>query len=154
MIRLNRRGIRTTVRPSGHNIKNSFKEIESGGSIPSNVIDELDFTPDDLLKFGNNAANDNYTIRCKEAGLPVHPARFPAALPGFFVQLLTDEDDIVVDPFCGSNTTGAVAEKLRRRWLAVDNCESYLDASKFRFDAVRAKQAVATASRKKRSPRA
>jgi site-specific DNA-methyltransferase (cytosine-N4-specific) len=38
------------------------------------------------------------------------------------------------DPFAGSNTTGAVSEKLGRRWLASENVEEYLEASKFRFE--------------------
>jgi DNA modification methylase len=46
--------------------------------------------------------------------------RFPAALPKFFLKLLTDEGDLVLDPFAGSNTTGAVAEALHRRWIAVE----------------------------------
>ena len=88
----------------------------------------------DLLRFGNNAANDQYTDRCKAAGIKIHPAwRFPAALPEFFIKLLTEQGDIVLDPFAGSNTTGAVAEKLQRRWLAVENVEDYLRASQFRF---------------------
>jgi site-specific DNA-methyltransferase (cytosine-N4-specific) len=131
MERLNRRGVRRTTRPSGHNIKPSFSKLEAGGSIPSNVVEEE--LPTDLLKFGNNAANDLYTERCKEAGVPIHPARFPAALPDFFVRLLTVEGDIVLDPFAGSNTTGAVAEKLNRRWIAVEKVEAYLRTSKFRF---------------------
>lgn len=134
MIRLNRRGVRATVRPSGHNITSSFNKVEAGGSIPGNVFE--DEAPSDLLKFGNNAANDQYTARCKEAGLKVHPARFPAAMPEFFVKLLTDEGDLVVDPFGGSNTTGMVAEGLARRWIAVEEVEEYLEASKFRFDQV------------------
>ena len=131
MERLNKRGLRRTVRPSGHNIKPSFSKVEAGGSIPSNVVEEE--LPIDLLRFGNNAANDVYTERCKKAGVKVHPARFPAALPEFFIKLLTDEGDVVLDPFAGSNTTGAVAEKLQRRWIAVENVEVYLEASKFRF---------------------
>ena len=131
MLRLNGRGLRKTLRPSGHNIKASFANVESGGSIPPNVIEDL---PTDLLRFGNNAANDIYTLRCKELGVIVHPARFPAALPDFFVKLLTDIDDLVLDPFAGSNTTGSVAEKLQRRWIAVDNVRDYLEGSKFRFE--------------------
>src|SRR5574341_562050 len=78
MIRLNKRGVRATVRPSGHNIKTSFDKVAAGGAIPSNVIEgEI---PIDLLRFGNNSANDTYTRGCKEAGLKIHPARFPAAL--------------------------------------------------------------------------
>jgi DNA modification methylase len=49
------------------------------------------------------------------------------------VKLLTNEGDVVLDPFAGSNTTGAIAEQLQRRWLAVDLVEEYLLASRFRF---------------------
>ena len=62
-----------------------------------------------------------------------HPARFPSALPEFFLKLVTEEGDLVLDPFAGSNTTGAVAESLHLRWIAVDNVLDYLEASKFRF---------------------
>lgn len=132
MIRLNQKGIRKTRRPAGHAINEGFAETSAGGSIPPNVLDES--TPTDLLKFGNNAANDPYTIRCKKAGVKIHPARFPAVLPEFFIKMLTHYDDVVLDPFAGSNTTGMVAEKLERRWLASELDASYLDASKFRFD--------------------
>ena len=87
-----------------------------------------------MLRFGNNSATDIYTKRCKEAGVKIHPARFPAALPEFFIKLTTGEGDVVLDPFAGSNTAGAVAEKLNRRWLAVDSIEEYLAGSKFRFE--------------------
>ena len=132
MQRLNQKGLNATRRPSGHNINSSFSEVQAGGSIPPNVIEEEIAT--DMLKFGNNAANDMYTVRCKEAGIKLHPARFPAALPEFFVKLLTEEGDIVADPFAGSNTTGAVAEKLQRRWISIEKVEGYLEASKFRFE--------------------
>jgi DNA modification methylase len=131
MLRLNQRGVRPTIRPSGHNIKSSFDKIEAGGAIPANVFEDA---PYDFLKFGNNSANDVYTMKCKEAGIKIHPARFPGALPDFFVRFLTEEGDIVMDPFAGSNTTGAVAESLNRRWLATETVEDYLAASKFRFE--------------------
>ncbi len=137
MERLVRRGVRATVRPSGHAIKASFSNGDAGGAIPSNVVEEAILgdgaAPTDLLKFGNNAANDQYTIRCKAAGVRIHPARFPAALPEFFLKLLTDPGDLVIDPFAGSNTTGAVAESLERRWIAIDQIEEYLKASTYRF---------------------
>jgi len=135
MIRLNQRGVRPTTRPSGYNIKSTFDTVEAGGSIPPNVVEIDEEAPPDMLKFGNNASNDTYTKLCKEQGLKIHPARFPAALPLFFIKMLTDEDDIVLDPFAGSNTTGAVAESLQRRWLAVESVESYLKGSRFRFTA-------------------
>ncbi|MBI2350164.1 MAG: site-specific DNA-methyltransferase, partial [Deltaproteobacteria bacterium] len=80
-----------------------------------------------------NSSNDTYTKLCKEAGIKMHPARFPPALPSFFIRMLTQTGDVVLDPFAGSNTTGAVAESLQRRWLAIEPVESYLKGSKFRF---------------------
>ena len=131
MLRLAKKGVKTTVRPSGHNITASFDKIEAGGSIPSNVLE--DQLANEMLIAGNNSANDSYTKRCKESGIKIHPARFPVALPEFFIKLLTDEVDLVVDPFAGSNTAGSVAERLGRRWLAMEVSEEYLEASKFRF---------------------
>lgn len=131
MIRLNKKGVKATTRPSGHIIKSSFDKVDTGGSISSNVVDE---TADSFLSFGNNAANDRYTKRCKAAGIRIHPARFPGALPEFFIKLTTDEGDLVVDPFAGSNTTGMVCEYLQRRWIAVEQVKEYLDASRFRFE--------------------
>lgn len=139
--RLNKRGLQETTRPGGYKINESFAKTKAGGAIPANVIEEeipledLDPAayPEAMLKFGNNAANDAYAKGCKAAGIKRHPARFPASLPEFFIKLLTDESDTVLDPFAGSNTTGAVAEKLMRRWIAVDQVESYLEGSKYRF---------------------
>lgn len=140
MLRLNRRGVRPAVRPSGHIIRDSFDKVTAGGAIPPNIVEheqpaELEMrVPEAMLKFGNNAANDEYATRCKELGLKMHPARFPAALPEFFIKLLTDESDTVVDPFAGSNTTGLVAEGLHRRWIAMERIPEYLEASKVRFE--------------------
>lgn len=44
----------------------------------------------------------------------------PEALVERIIRLATDESDIVADLFCGSGTTGAVAERLRRRWVMAD----------------------------------
>lgn len=139
MIRLARRGVRATVRPSGHVIRGSFDKLNPGGAIPGNVVEApqtegVDFpVPDAMLKFGNNAANDEYALRCKELGMKMHPARFPAALPDFFIKLLTEEGDLVVEPFAGSNTTGVVAEGLRRQWISMEQVAEYLEASRVRF---------------------
>ena len=64
-----------------------------------------------------------------------HPARFPPQLPEFFINFLTNEGDLVVDIFWGSNTTGATAERLNRRWMICEQNEDYLKGSRFRFEA-------------------
>jgi site-specific DNA-methyltransferase (cytosine-N4-specific) len=70
---------------------------------------------------------------CAKLKVKVHPARFPSALPEFFIKLLTREGDVVLDPFAGSNTTGRVAEDLERRWIAIDVDRNYVRASAVRF---------------------
>jgi DNA modification methylase len=133
MIRLNRNGVRGTTRPSGHVIRESFDKIAAGGAIPSNVTEAEFDAPESMMKMGNNAANDLYTKRCKEEGIKIHPARFPSLLPKFFIKLLTDPNDLVLDPFAGSLTAGAVSEQLDRRWIAGEAVAEYLKAGTFRF---------------------
>ena len=70
---------------------------------------------------------------CIDNDLPIHPARFPSALPEYFIRMCTDENDLVVDPFGGSCVTGEVAEKLNRRWCCCDTVEDYLKGAIGRF---------------------
>jgi site-specific DNA-methyltransferase (cytosine-N4-specific) len=132
MKRLIRRGVKATTRPSGHAIKDTFA-TDQGGAIPPN-----------LIECGNNESNSTYIRGSKAAGTKIHPARFPAELPRFFIKFLTDPGDLVMDPFAGSNTTGAVAESLRRRWLTCEINEGYAQASKLRFEG--APEAIAEAA--------
>ena len=62
-----------------------------------------------------------------------HPARYPRKLPEFFIKLLTEPGDLVLDIFAGSNTTGDVAEELSRNWIAFELRRDYLVSSTFRF---------------------
>jgi site-specific DNA-methyltransferase (cytosine-N4-specific) len=61
----------------------------------------------------------------------------PEALVEFFVRFLTDEDDLVLDPFAGSGTTGLVAERLRRRWVGIELDPAYAESAVARFNACR-----------------
>jgi len=112
---------RPKKRPSGHDIASAFGKGNSG-AIPSN-----------LLQIPNSESNGQYLNGCAAVGIAGHPARFPAKLPEFFIKLLTDPEDLIVDFFAGSNTTGAVAEREGRRWFAFELDLSYLAASAFRF---------------------
>jgi len=46
---------------------------------------------------------------------------------------LTNPGDLVIDPFAGSNTTGAVAERLGRKWIAIEKSREYATDSELRF---------------------
>lgn len=107
-------------RPSQHYVSNNFRD--NGGALPSH-----------LLSIPNSESNGTYLRACKAAGATGHPARFPEGLPEFFIKLLTDPNDLVVDFFAGSNTSGAVAERLGRRWMTNELDRTYVAASAFRF---------------------
>jgi len=109
------------MRPSGHDIGRAFGK-DNGGAIPSN-----------LLQVPNSESNGQYLAGCKAVGVKAHPARFPARIPEFFVRMLTDPGDMVIDIFAGSNTTGQVAEAEGRTWAAFEESREYVAASVFRF---------------------
>jgi site-specific DNA-methyltransferase (cytosine-N4-specific) len=130
MKRLLRDGYKVARRPSQHDISPHFQR-DNGGAIPPN-----------LLEVPNTRSNDDYFLRCREAGLPIHPARFPPALPEFFIRFLTQPRQTVLDPFAGSNVTGQVAEALQRHWICVEINADYVQGSRLRFP-----EAVLTTSR-------
>jgi site-specific DNA-methyltransferase (cytosine-N4-specific) len=109
-------------RPSQHKIgsKSFFKNNK--GAIPSNV-----------LTMSNTNSTDPYLKYCRAHGLRPHEARMPIGLPEFFINFLTEAHDLVLDPFAGSNTTGAAAEQLRRRWLSIEASSAYIATSHGRF---------------------
>jgi DNA modification methylase len=121
MKRLLRDGYQPAKRPSQHDIGPHFQR-DNGGAIPPNI-----------LTIPNTRSYDLYIRRCKAAGLPIHPARFPWEIPDFFIRFLTQERDLVVDPFAGSNVTGQVAAGLGRKWLSIEINADYVAGSQLRF---------------------
>jgi DNA modification methylase len=115
-------GYRAKLRPSGHDISEKFSR-DNGAAIPPN-----------LIAVPNTESNSYYLRYCEKHGMKPHPARFPAALPEFFIRMLTNEGDIVLDPFAGSCVTGEVCERLRRRWTCVEKDEGYLRGALGRFE--------------------
>jgi site-specific DNA-methyltransferase (cytosine-N4-specific) len=121
MRRLLKDGYKAARRPSQHDISPHFRR-DNGGAIPPN-----------LLSIPNTRSSDDYFRRCRETGLPIHPARFPPALPEFFVRFLTLPGQTILDPFAGSNVTGQVAESLERRWISIEIRADYVAGSQLRF---------------------
>jgi site-specific DNA-methyltransferase (cytosine-N4-specific) len=130
MRRLLRDGYQPARRPSQHDIGPHFRR-DNGGAIPPN-----------LLEVPNTRSADQYIRACRAAGLPVHPARFPPAIPEFFIRFLTEPGQLVLDPFAGSNVTGQVAEALGRHWLSVEINADYVAGSRLRFPAAEASCAL------------
>ena len=75
--------------------------------------------------------------RLKDAsGRKAHPTQKPEALLHRVILAATKPDDLVVDPFMGSGTTGAVAKRLRRRWLGFELDADYAAVARQRIDGV------------------
>jgi len=86
--------------------------------------------------FGKNIANwrartmaypTNVLHLATECGNKKHSAAFPRALPGWFIQLFTDEGDRVLDPFMGSGTTIEAANALGRHAVGIDILSTYCE---------------------------
>ncbi|HWJ42002.1 MAG TPA: site-specific DNA-methyltransferase [Solirubrobacterales bacterium] len=120
---LRRKSYNAGRRPSEHTIGKESFLTDNGGAIPANV-----------LELSNTISSDRYRAYCKERDLKVHPARMPPKLAEFFVKFLTDEGDLVLDPFGGSNTTGFVAESLGRQWISLEPNAEYIEGSRGRFE--------------------
>lgn len=122
LARIRSGGEKGANRPSGHQMAAGAFGRDNGGAICDN-----------LLVAPNTESNSDYIRQCKAAGLPVHPARFPGALPDFFIRMLTRADDLVYDPFGGSGTTARTAESLGRRWVTSELMREYIEGMKIRF---------------------
>lgn len=138
---LKRKKYNSGKRPSEHNIGEKSFLKDNGGSIAHNFfeMEPLDEKrevrlPHNVLSFSNTSSNDYFLKRCRELGIKPHPARMNPGVVAFFIEFLTDENDLVLDPFAGSNTTGYVAELLNRRWIACELKEEYVEQSKIRFE--------------------
>ena len=122
---LERQTYNAGTRPSQHQIGATSFLTDNGGAIPSNV-----------LTFSNTHSTDEYRRYCNERDLELHPARMPPELAEFFIRFLTDKGDLVFDPFGGSNTTGASADELGRKWLTIEPDADFIAGSRGRFDSV------------------
>ncbi|MEP7290546.1 MAG: site-specific DNA-methyltransferase, partial [Chloroflexota bacterium] len=157
-LKLMQNGYKAKLRPSEHDISDKFGK-DNKGAIPPNLIDGLqngdtigqpvlvapatssngngdsELVPVNVVSASNTSSNDQYLRLCRENGVKPHPARFPYALPEFIIGLCSEPNDVVLDPFAGSNMTGYAAETTKRKWISFEENEEYLRGSIFRFNA-------------------
>ena len=92
-----------------HNVTNG-----SGMSMKSRCSPEL-VRPSNVLSLSIDSTNHK------------HPATFPIGLPEFFIKLLTNEGDLVYDPFAGSGTTLLASKNLNRHYIGSELKTEYVD---------------------------
>jgi site-specific DNA-methyltransferase (cytosine-N4-specific) len=116
-------GSRGAKHPSGHTQQPGAFATDNGGAIAPNLFR--------IPNTGDHA----FASACKQAGLPVHPARMPQELARKVIAFLSGEGEIVADPFGGSGTTARAAADLGRRWITTEAMREYVVSSRLRFAA-------------------
>ena len=97
-------------------------DTESGfGFRRANWLDRNMVYPSNVLHLGNEIKNKG------------HSAVFPEELPEWFIKLFTAEGDLVLDCFCGSGTTCAIAKKLGRNYIGIDKEEEFCKLARERI---------------------
>lgn len=93
--------------------------------------------PEDKLKNENKQMRSVWSIPTtpgREKRLGGHPTQKPLALLERVIIALTAVDDIVLDPFCGSGTTGVAALRLGRRFVGIDIVSEYTEVAARRLE--------------------
>lgn len=99
-----------------HNVNNG-----SGMNMAVRTVSEM-ARPSNVITLATNTTNVS------------HPATFPIGLPDFFIRLMTEENDIVFDPFMGSGTTALACMKNNRNFFGIDNKQEYVNLANGRID--------------------
>ncbi|MEM7621197.1 MAG: DNA methyltransferase [Pseudomonadota bacterium] len=91
----------------------------------------------------------------KQDGKKAHPTQKPESLLQRIILASSQPGDVILDPFFGTGTTGAVAKKLKRQWIGIENDPDYIEAAQQRIESIEAlpQQALKTVSSKRSAPR-
>lgn len=114
-------------RPSEHRVSEKGFLKEHPGAIRPNLIQ--------VSNTGNYSAYQSF---CNDRNISLHPARMPDKVAELFIEFLTREDEIVLDPFSGSNTTGVTADRLKRNWISIEAKPDYAASGVSWFNTKRA----------------
>jgi modification methylase len=111
--------------------------------------DELQMRSDWLLPICSGGE------RVKEGGAKAHPTQKPEALLYRILLACTNKGDIVLDPFFGTGTTGAVARRLGRQWIGIEREKRYVKVARERIDSTLEldESAMKTMASKRSQPR-
>jgi len=116
------------------NVSHRSSNVPSGSKGTSSNLQGIE---DPFLGRGEGIALPGNVLRLPpdSAGLGAHAARFPVALPAFFIKAFSDASDAIFDPFLGSGTTLIAAAKEGRACYGVEISEGYCDVIRKRWTA-------------------
>jgi DNA modification methylase len=114
-------------------IRDESRSLSGFGKNVSNWIGKKYVYPTNVLHLATECSNRN------------HSAAFPLALPSWFIKLLTQQGDIVLDPFMGSGTTALACIELSRHYIGIELMEDYYNLA---MNAIAAHRQIVTAIRR------
>jgi site-specific DNA-methyltransferase (adenine-specific) len=103
-------------------IRKTNKQVDNDGSSCDEFVERIvpdKVRPDNVFRFSTAGAARDNTIK--------HPAPFHKDLPTYFINLLTDEGDIVLDVFAGIGTTGLACKELNRTFIGYELNPKYCE---------------------------
>lgn len=95
------------------------------------------FNYNEMYKINNKELEDVWilpAVSIKEKKYGYHPTQKPECLLERIILSSTCENQIVLDPFMGSGTTGAVCKKLKRKFIGIEKEKTYFDIAKRRIN--------------------
>lgn len=107
-----------------------FQRLEARSMAPEKFIDEIY-----LSKAIGVGTNEDATSHLKKLGISFTNSK-PESVVSFFIKAVTQENDIILDFFAGSGTTCAVAHKMGRRWIGIEQMDYIEDITKVRLQKV------------------
>jgi len=115
---------------SGGKKQKICRQNQNADGIQCNIYREISMPtkarPDNVMRFRTAGASRANTIK--------HPAPFHKELPAYFINLLTDENDLVIDTFSGIGTTGEACKDLNRNYIGYELNEIYTAFSRKRLN--------------------
>lgn len=98
------------------------------------------FNYDEMFKVGNKEMEDVWVlpaVQMNEKKFGYHPTQKPECLLERIILSTSNENDVILDPFLGSGTTGFVATKLKRKFIGIEKEKKYFDIASKRLESVK-----------------
>lgn len=97
--------------------------------------EDIDINSKEFIDYTTKLWNISSSV-IKNKNIYQHPAMFPEELVHRLLKLFSYKTDLVLDPFCGSGTTCAVAKKLNRNYIGIDQSEKYCKIAEDRLSEI------------------
>lgn len=127
------------------NLKPTFEPIlwfqkpyKMGGTIADNILEyEVGgYNQEAFIKYTNGCTDNIIKPKYRPQEVGFHPTQKPIDMMKCLIELTTQSDQIVLDPFCGSGTTLIAAKELSRKFIGIEKNLDYANISRDRLQKI------------------